>query len=151
MAPLPIIRSLWMRIKPALAPLLPAASGLNQRLRCYRYKPGDSFLPHYDASQHRATLDEDGQQVQEYCAQRSKWSLLLYLNGGESFVAGSTLGFDGGATALLPGGEAGAPIHVEPHPGSALIFPHGDHPRSLLHAGEPVLAGTKFVIRTDVF
>ena len=35
--------------------------------------------------------------------------------------------------------------------GGGLAFPHGDHPQSLLHAGEAVASGVKYVIRTDVF
>ena len=42
-------------------------------------------------------------------------------------------------------------VHIRPEAGAALVFPHGDHPRSLLHSGEPVNSGTKYVIRTDVF
>jgi predicted 2-oxoglutarate/Fe(II)-dependent dioxygenase YbiX len=142
-----VAASLWERIRPALRASIPSANGLNARLRCYRYRTGDEFRPHYDASQHSATLDASGERLGEDSTRRSRFSLLLYLNGGESPPE-----FEGGATALLPAGE-GSPtrVLVAPQRGGALVFPHGEHPRSLLHAGEPVVSGTKYVIRTDVF
>jgi len=46
------------------------------------------------------------------------------------------------------GGETGFPepkIAVRPRPGHAVLFEH-----SLLHEGSPVLAGTKYVVRTSI-
>ena len=116
----------------------------SRRLRCYRYVSGQAFLPHYDGSQQAAALTDEGRELRELAGRRSRYSCLIYLNS-------LGIDFEGGATALLPSGEAGAAVRVAPEAGSALVFPHGDHPKSLLHAGEAVTSGTKYVIRTDIF
>jgi hypothetical protein len=48
--------------------------------------------------------------------------------------------FEGGGTAFLDEGRT-----VAPRTGMALLFQH-----KVLHAGERVLRGTKYVLRTDV-
>ena len=42
------------------------------------------------------------------------------------------------------------PVVVPAKAGAALVFPHGADPRSPLHEGALVSAGTKYIIRTDV-
>jgi prolyl 4-hydroxylase len=59
---------------------------------------------------------------------KSLLSLLLYLNDD----------FGGGATLFKE-------FEVKPKKGSILLFPH-----NLLHAGEILNSGTKYIIRTDV-
>ncbi len=59
---------------------------------------------------------------------KSHLSLLLYLNDD----------FYGGATVFQN-------LEVKPKRGSILLFPH-----SLLHAGEVLYSGTKYILRTDV-
>lgn len=61
--------------------------------------------------------------------EQSFYSLLLYLN--EDFEGGHT-SFEGG-------------LGIRPRTGSALVFAH-----PLLHQGDPVVSGTKYVLRTDV-
>ena len=58
----------------------------------------------------------------------SKLTLLIYLNDN----------FTGGATEFRG-------FHVTPTQGSALVFPH-----PLLHQGQEIGQGTKYVLRTDV-
>ncbi|MCA9173685.1 MAG: 2OG-Fe(II) oxygenase [Planctomycetales bacterium] len=60
--------------------------------------------------------------------QRSQLTFLVYLNDG----------FAGGHTAFDR-------VSVEPREGLALCFVH-----AILHKGEPVLDGVKYVLRTDV-
>ena len=164
LVPTEVEAALWVRIGPVLRSVLGGGGrGINKRFRVYRYAAGGAFLPHYDASQHPTLLcGADRRSMREdTAAGRSRWSLLMYLNsasaGGEDASAGSSEEgraapcFTGGATALMPNGEGGAPVRVTPVAGGGLLFPHGEHARSLLHAGEPVEAGTKYVIRTDVF
>lgn len=60
--------------------------------------------------------------------ERSKLTLLIYLNEG----------FEGGETSFER-------LSIEPRQGLALFFVH-----ELRHKGQPVIAGTKYVLRTDV-
>ncbi|MCU0702068.1 MAG: 2OG-Fe(II) oxygenase [Myxococcaceae bacterium] len=71
--------------------------GANERLRCYRYRPGQAFAPHFDGSFHRA--DDEV----------SLLTVLLYLNACES----------GGATRFLDLERS-----VDPAPGRVLVFNH---------------------------
>jgi predicted 2-oxoglutarate/Fe(II)-dependent dioxygenase YbiX len=72
-------------------------SGANERLRCYRYHPGERFGPHYDGSFQRSDNE------------RSLLTFMVYLNDG----------FEGGGTTFLDLDEV-----VEPAPGMALLFQH---------------------------
>ena len=71
--------------------------GANERLRCYRYEPGQRFAPHYDGAYCR-NADE-----------RSLLTLMVYLNEG----------FGGGATDFHD-----YDIEVTPRTGMALLFQH---------------------------
>jgi predicted 2-oxoglutarate/Fe(II)-dependent dioxygenase YbiX len=72
--------------------------GANERMRCYRYKRGQRFRPHFDGS-FRRTADEE-----------SALTLMVYLNEG----------FVGGETAFLDLERT-----VTPRRGMALLFEHG--------------------------
>lgn len=120
---------LWLRVEPLLpaewrhvdrrgTSLLP--SGLNERLRFYRYDPGERFALHRDGPFVR---DRD---------EHSLLTVLLFLNDD----------FRGGETALL---EPRYACDVPPVRGDALCFSH-----HLLHEGTTVLEGTKYILRTDV-
>lgn len=71
--------------------------GANERLRCYKYEPGQRFAPHYDGAFFRS--DDE----------RSFLTYLIYLNDG----------FEGGETDLLSLGKV-----IRPKPGRALVFQH---------------------------
>lgn len=71
--------------------------GANERFRCYRYKPGQQFKPHFDGAFERTD------------AERSLLTLMVYLNDG--FTGGETAFLDFGVTAV-------------PRAGSALLFQH---------------------------
>jgi prolyl 4-hydroxylase len=71
--------------------------GANERLRCYRYRPGQRFAPHYDG----AFVRDDREQ--------SLVSYLVYLN--DDFV--------GGETNFLQLGQT-----IVPRAGTALLFQH---------------------------
>jgi hypothetical protein len=73
------------------------AVGANERLRCYRYGPGQRFAPHYDGAYFRSETE------------RSLLTFLVYLNEG----------FSGGDTAFLDFHES-----VRPKTGRALLFQH---------------------------
>ena len=115
---------LWARIRPFVpSPLFErAAVGLNERLRYYRYEPGQTFKPHQDGSFRR----DNGQS--------SQITFMVYLNDG----------FGGGSTKFdlrYPYGE----MEVVPRAGMALLFLH-----AFRHEGALVTSGAKYVLRSDV-
>lgn len=74
-----------------------AVVGANERLRCYRYDPGQRFAPHFDGA---------------FARSRDEYSLLtfmVYLNDD----------FEGGETRFLDLGEI-----IVPRAGDALLFQH---------------------------
>jgi predicted 2-oxoglutarate/Fe(II)-dependent dioxygenase YbiX len=71
--------------------------GANERLRCYRYAPGQFFAPHFDGA---FTRNRD---------ERSLLTLIVYLNACEA----------GGETRFLD-----LELAVRPSPGAALVFNH---------------------------
>jgi hypothetical protein len=99
------------------------AIGFNERFRFYRYDVGQQFEWHYDGYFERPS------------GERSLITVLLYLN--DNFTGGET-SFD--EPAIQTGIKK-----IVPQTGLALFF---DHP--LLHKGEPVESGRKYVLRTDV-
>ncbi|MBL8670591.1 MAG: 2OG-Fe(II) oxygenase [Alphaproteobacteria bacterium] len=121
--------SLWERLRPAIPVRFKKRwqpVGLNERLRFYRYDPGQQFDWHHDGYFGRDS------------GERSFFTFMVYLNDG----------FDGGETAFahaLHGGEGDRGFRVRPQAGRALMFHH-----PILHKGEPVLRGRKYVLRTDV-
>lgn len=108
-----------------------AAQSLNPQLRVYRYTKGHHFGKHYDESvvcplAHDPTKNG-----------RTRWTLLIYLTGGDDF--------QGGGTVFYPGREA---LNVHPAKGMALLHKHGND--CLAHEAELVTAGEKWVLRSDV-
>lgn len=71
--------------------------GLNERLRFYRYGPGQEFKPHFDGGYQRLNGD------------RSEFTFLIYLN--DDFVGGETKFFD-------------PDLLVKPKTGNLLVFYH---------------------------
>jgi predicted 2-oxoglutarate/Fe(II)-dependent dioxygenase YbiX len=94
-----LARELFARIEGAIAPRLRGmrAVGANERFRCYRYRPGQRFAPHYDG----AFIRND--------RERSLLTFMVYLNEG----------FTGGATTFHDWG-----VDVAPRTGTALLFQH---------------------------
>ena len=119
-----LAQTLWQRIQPFVpSPLFERqAIGLNERLRYYRYEPGQTFKPHQDGSFKR----DNGE--------KSQVTFMVYLNDG--FGGGST-NFD----LRYPHGE----VEVVPRAGMALLFVH-----SFRHEGAVVTSGAKYVLRSDV-
>lgn len=72
-------------------------AGANERLRCYRYDPGERFAPHYDGAFVRSP------------AECSLLTFLVYLNEG----------FGGGETSFLDLGQT-----ILPRTGLGLLFQH---------------------------
>ena len=124
----PRAEGLWLRLFEAVAEWGAIVSrgatyhpvGLNERLRIYRYGPGQYFDWHQDGAFVRDTEE------------RSFLTAMLYLNGD----------VEGGTTDIQSGGDV---FSIAPASGRALLF---EHP--LEHRGAPVTRGTKYVLRTDV-
>ena len=118
---------LWQRAKDFVPPIIEdsKAAGVNERLRFYRYGPGQQFDWHTDGYYRHDNGD------------RSRLTFMVYLNGG----------FNGGATSFSD--DSVTPrfedFSVTPETGLALFFTH-----MLLHKGQPVVDGHKYVLRTDV-
>ncbi len=90
---------LWERVAAALPPTLPggwSAIGLNERLRWYRYEPGQYFRWHHDGAYFANA------------ARRSFFTVMFYLN--DDFTGGVTE-FDDGTV-------------ITPRRGDALLFWH---------------------------
>jgi prolyl 4-hydroxylase len=113
---------LYDRARPLLPPTWGryVLCGLNERFRFYRYGPGQRFAPHYDGYFARDNGEE------------SLLTFMVYLNDD----------FEGGTTNFL---EEKPPLVVKPEAGMALVFVHQQ-----LHEGASVLAGQKYVLRSDV-
>ena len=125
-----LARELWDRAQPLVPGRLGrwAAVGLNERLRFYRYDPGQRFAWHRDGAFYR----DNGEQ--------SHLTFMVYLNGD----------FEGGATEFnlrrMGMIQLDDPLlTVTPTAGKLLVFRH-----ELLHQGALVMAGRKYVLRTDV-
>jgi predicted 2-oxoglutarate/Fe(II)-dependent dioxygenase YbiX len=121
---------MWQRIEPFL-PIIDdcVPCGVDSQLRLYRYVPGQQFKRHKDG----AVTNDSGH--------TSRLSYLIYLNDD----------CDGGSTNFRDYHEANGmrekvEIVVKPVMGSALLFRH-----ERWHEGTPVTAGSKYVLRTDVF
>ncbi|MEM8795899.1 MAG: 2OG-Fe(II) oxygenase, partial [Pseudomonadota bacterium] len=101
------------------------ALSLNERFRFYRYDVGQKFDWHQDGYFERKN------------GERSQFTFMIYLNDD----------FEGGGTAFSGScnGHYFPDFRVQPKKGSALIFYH-----PIRHCGEPVTAGRKYVMRTDV-
>ncbi|KAK4214095.1 hypothetical protein QBC37DRAFT_421958 [Rhypophila decipiens] len=118
--------------------------GLNPNIRVYRYLKGHFFDAHYDDSNNVTvtTPPEEGGQSQQQQG-KTTWTLLLYLTS-------SAEGCVGGETVFYPHDRRSAKeeIAVSPDTGMLLLHKHGDD--CMLHEGREVLAGEKWILRTDL-
>lgn len=104
--------------------------GLNERVRFCRYGAGQEFSIHQDGVYH---VDAQHQ---------SRLTFMVYLTDGADFAGGDTLFYARGPTAH---GAPAVVARVRPRIGTLILFDHG-----VWHAGEPVTAGRKHVLRSDV-
>ncbi|KAF0811321.1 hypothetical protein IGB42_04216 [Andreprevotia sp. IGB-42] len=108
-------------------------AGINPRWRFCRYQPGQHFALHQDGVHHHTRTVQ------------SRLTFMIYLTDGAAFDGGDTVFYSAG-----PGGDAtGQPAReigrVRPRAGSLIVFDH-----ALWHAGAPVSAGVKHIMRSDV-
>lgn len=106
---------------PAMMPSQRKLVGISPKFRVYKYEPGQEFKKHRDGNQ----ADDMGIAL---------ITILVYLNeagsGGETVISDRS----------LP-----QPVSILPRAGRALLFDH-----KLMHSGEPLREGLKYVLRTDV-
>jgi predicted 2-oxoglutarate/Fe(II)-dependent dioxygenase YbiX len=122
---------LWERLRPFVAPKRGThwhAVGLNERLRFYRYDPGQRFDWHFDGAFERSPTEQ------------SALTFMVYLN--DAFAGGATE-FNFRLTGAVLDDDAVSA--VVPEAGMALVFYH-----RILHQGAPVTRGRKYVLRSDV-
>ena len=120
--------ALYQRLSDDLAPRFQrtwAPVAFNERLRLYRYDIGQQFDWHRDGYFQRPN------------GERSFFTFMVYLNDD----------FDGGATSFSDDGFGfpGGMLRITPAKGMGLLFHH-----PILHRGDPVTTGRKYVLRTDV-
>lgn len=126
------------------------AVGLNARFRFYRYSEGDYFAAHTDGSWPGSRVI-DGELVHNaYDDRWSQLSFLLFLS--TDFVGGATRFYVDPNDPGQPSRDSHSAnsIDVRTPLGGALCFPHGVHPLHCLHGSEPISAGVKYIIRSDV-
>ncbi|KAI1261701.1 hypothetical protein F5Y18DRAFT_197443 [Xylariaceae sp. FL1019] len=114
--------------------------GLNPNIRIYRYTPGQFFDCHYDDYNLVSVPSENGQ---ETINAKTTWTVLLYLTS-------ATEGCQGGETVFYANDRklAAEEIVIGPETGMVLLHKHGND--CLLHEGREVVAGQKWIIRTDL-
>jgi len=138
-----IAGAIFARLKPFLPPTMASCGGgtawevdaCASNLRLYKYGRGQRFGKHYDGSNE---VDAE---------RRTFFTVLLYLNGGDAAGRNPKVLEGGHTNFFLEDGKM--PVcSMSPTAGAVLIHEHGD--RCLLHEGAAVLAGVKYLLRTDV-
>jgi len=146
----PLASLLFSRIAPFLAPFDLASPGarpkgipvdrvrgmwqphgLNEMFRICSYDPGGHFAPHLDGGHVRSTSDASMQ------------TFMLYLNDG--FGGGSTRFFDESQGAYRSPDPRKVIHTYVPRRGDALVFNS-----ELMHDGEALQSGRKFIMRSEV-
>ncbi|KAF3932185.1 hypothetical protein ABW20_dc0109024 [Dactylellina cionopaga] len=126
------------------------AWGLNPNIRIYRYTKGQFFDKHYDDSNTLLLGSPPS-------PHRTIYTLLLYLTGPADGIVGGETAFYRNEPYIplskkemkeLAASRQPLVIEVQPEKGMALLHRHGDE--CLLHEGKEVLAGVKWVIRSDL-
>ncbi|ODQ79640.1 hypothetical protein BABINDRAFT_8541 [Babjeviella inositovora NRRL Y-12698] len=118
----------------AISSIFDDAIGLNPQLRIYRYRAGHHFGKHYDESVPVTVERVRGE---------TRWTLLIYLTGDEEFVGGGTIFYPPSSTK-----RNARSLNIHPSKGMALLHKHGDD--CLLHEGELVSQGEKWILRSDI-
>ena len=131
-----LTEAVWQRLREQLPAVLTVdgetwhAVGLNECWRLAKYFPGDRFEAHCDACYDRSDTE------------RSMFTVNVYMND----VA------HGGATRFYSGTreDTETPVlSVQPEAGLAVIFRQPPE-EQLLHDGEELAGGTKYLFRSDV-
>ncbi|KAL9654690.1 hypothetical protein ABK040_006752 [Willaertia magna] len=111
-------------------------SSVSDKFRMYKYEKKQHFLMHFDGTNRRLStkLNEDLKPMEQFVEQ-SFLTMLIYLNNVE----------EGGDTQFFDNLTKVETFNIKPKRGSAVIFLH-----ELLHQGNDVLKGCKYLLRTDI-
>lgn len=113
---------LWQRVRPLMPADIAAVAHCNTHIRFSKYHPGQCFEIHRDG------LNQDARGF------RTKYTVNIFLNDG----------FQGGETDFLD--ESRRLVYrAMPAPGRGMVFD-----RDILHRGNLVQGGYKYLLRTDV-
>ena len=126
------------------------AVGLNRRFRFYKYNKGDFFKPHTDGAWPGSGIVDKKLVTNLYPNRFSRMTFLLFLN--DNFIGGETAFYVDKNDASKPAKRT-EDVKIEEIRtplGSALCFPHGEHPLHAMHGSREILSGVKYIIRTDV-
>lgn len=110
--------------------------GCNPNLRVYKYEKGHSFGKHVDGSNLVESSSLSG---------KTEWTILIYLSECQG---GATRFYSDTPSARKRKNNHPSVAAFEPKVGAMLLHLHGDF--CLEHEADPVLGGTKFVLRTDL-
>ncbi len=126
------------------------ALGLNARFRFYRYAEGDYFAAHTDGSWPGSRIVDGDLVDNAYPDRWSQLSCLLFLS--DDFEGGATRFYVDANDPSRPARriDGAKTVDLRTPLGAALCFPHGVHPLHCLHSSEPISAGVKYIIRSDV-
>ncbi len=121
---------LWEKCRPYVPPKLEGgeAVGLDENFRFYRYDVGQRFKRHKDGVVERSPVE------------RSRLTCLFYLNN--DFTGGETVFY----SSVMTNGVRSEEVVVVPRACDALFFLH-----EWWHEGRELIAGRKYVLRSDVF
>jgi len=104
------------------------ASGFNHRMSVCKYTAGHYFGQHIDG------------RFPQSRSHQSWLTFMIYLNDNTEFEGGNTIFYDSAGRAT---------ISVAPKAGLALVFIQGTE-GNMLHCGEGISSGTKYILRTDI-
>ncbi len=145
----------WQRCQALIADPHPynrgkAPCGLNARYRFYRYREGDYFAPHTDGSWPGSRVIDGRLETDAFGDRYSQFSFLLFLSDG--YEGGETRFFVDPDDPNRPARQADGAVAIDVRTpiGGALCFPHGTHPLHCVHASQPVVSGSKHIIRSDI-
>ncbi|KAK7538967.1 hypothetical protein IWX49DRAFT_535944 [Phyllosticta citricarpa] len=117
--------------------------GLNPNIRIYRYSQGQFFDQHYDDFNNVMIPGTPAIQAQ------TTWTLLLYLTSpATGCIGGETVFYPDPPKKSSKKDPPPEPLAVGLEVGLALLHRHGAD--CMLHEGREVLAGEKWVIRSDL-
>jgi len=124
--------------------------GLNGRWRFYKYQQGDFFATHTDGSWPGSRIIDGELIANAYDDRWSMYTFLIFLT--DDYEGGHTQFLINSDNPTLParGYDNSETVNVRTPAGSVLCFPHGTHPLHCLHGSEGIVAGTKYIIRSDV-
>lgn len=147
--------ALWQRVAslmddPAGIFIGQQAVGINARFRFYRYGPNDYFKPHTDGAWPGSRVVNGELVHNNYSDRYSQMSFLIFLS--EEFTGGATRFLVNANDPQQPARRGGAvrEVDIRTPAGGVLCFPHGIHPLHCVHSSEPIISGTKYIIRTDL-